>query len=168
MTDEEEEDSDAYEQCCCDVTRRKETSLDGWSLYCDKCLICGRYGHFRKMPGAPTKFKAGFCEYHYMQIEQTSNKDILNAFSRAKGLPIQAALVICGEDMAYSYYQKQRDAFLLKNHSEDFFDDLFDYIDNPVRPNLGHLMSHLPEELPYDENMKLKTSLVARFKPFVK
>lgn len=155
--------TDTYAGCHCDTTRRAATSLDGWSLYCDKCVICGRYGHHRQMPG--TSYSGGFCEYHFLLLDRASDRDVRSALFRTKREPVNTARLLCGQDMGNKYYERKRDAFMREHHSVDFFDDLFNYIDNPVRPTLGAVMKHLPETLPYDENLKLKASLVARYMP---
>lgn len=141
---------DIYDMCKCDRTRRHVTSVDGYNMHCDKCIICGVSGHHRSMPGAPRSFKAGWCEYHYQKIENTSTKQMRNVFSTARQDSRHAAHLICGNDMGVEYYERQADNFFAEKKPSAFNSDLGFYLADPSIENITNFMQHFPESMPYE------------------
>lgn len=156
-------DDDIYDYCCCNRTRRIQTSIDGYNLRCGKCLICGLSGHYRQMPGAPKAFKAGWCEFHYGKIAETSTKQMQNVFATAKHDPAHAAHMICGRDMGTSFHRDQANSFFTMHKSLAFNRDLWDYCYNDTE-SLANFMRHFPETMPYESIASLCTRFVKQMK----
>lgn len=154
--DQQEFYDEIYTHCRCDPGRRKETSLDGYTLQCGKCIICGRYGHFRIMPGIQKKFSAGWCEFHYAKLAAATERQTSNAFATACQNPEAAAHLICGRDMGTEHYAGQVNAFLARKHPYQFYNDLDDLLCKPSSDSLAAFMKHMPINLPFGENVKLK------------
>lgn len=162
--DRQEFYDEMYMHCRCDPGRRQETSLDGHTLHCGKCVICGRYGHFRTMPGIARKFDVGLCEFHYSKLASATELQTTNAFATAKQDPEAAAHLICNRDMGTGYYRNQRNAFFSQKHHYQFYNDLDELVFNRDADTLAKFMKRMPVHLPYDENIKLKQMFVAKRK----
>lgn len=150
---------DIYDLCRCDRTRRVHTSIDGYNLRCDKCIICGLSGHHRQMPGTLKPYSAGWCDYHYGLVFNTPPKTMRNMFYKAGHDPARVALLICGNDMGAEYHAYKEDTFFAdQQHNQHFHDDLLAYQRRPVGGDaavIGAYMCHFPETMPYESIMKL-------------
>ncbi len=131
-----------YKNCYCDPSRRLITGIDGWTLQCGKCDVCGRLGHTRHFPG-PIPHTGGWCNYHWDKLCEISVKKMMCALSRTHCDPSRVSMLLLGGDMgADKHMKKARGDFIHADwRSWDFEKALTDYLEawrvsNAVGPKM--------------------------------
>lgn len=144
------DDSSMYASCRCDTTRIQSTSIDGHNMHCDKCMICGVYGHHRPMPGSLRQFTAGWCSFHYTMLASVSNKKMKNTFARANHDPERVAHMLCRHDMGETHFKRKAEQFIRRKKHPNFDTDLHEYMHVGGRDSVSNFMRHIPNNFPFE------------------
>ena len=156
---------DYYRGCRCDPSRRRQTSLDGWTLHCGKCIMCGRYGHCRRVAGFPA-LKGEYCDYHYEKVNRARPNEIRTARRRSKGSPQQAIKLLCGDDMGCDmFWARKRDEFIRRRwHTPEYRGILEEYMRTGDNEDRIALVRELPWTFPVDEKRKLLQEIMSAYR----
>lgn len=155
----------SYKSCRCDPSRRRQTGMDGWTLHCGKCEVCGRFGHTRRFPG-PIDFHGEYCDFHFSKMTRIPRRAMQVYCRRAKLNAQRAAQLICASDLdnCVRYYRHIRNQFLYSNsHDAGFLAARDAYLAEPTEERRVALVSHLPWILPLGEKRLLLQDILSLY-----
>ncbi len=149
-------------RCKCDETRRSQCAVDGWTMHCGKCHICGDWGHFRPFPG-PLHYSTGWCDLHYDALSRIRRKDMTNAINRSHG-SIEIAINLLRHTMKVDKYRHEDTASLfLEQYERGSYERVVrEYFTEPCKETRLELFEEFPNSLPTEHKWTLLRELTKR------